>query len=356
MSDQSATMQAVRFTDVGAPLLRTTLPVPRPEPGWALVRVRAVAICGSDVHILEGHTPVGFTPITLGHEISGDVVELGEGAVGQGADVGDRVFINPIIGCGRCRYCATEESNFCPDRGLLGIHFEGAMAEYVVAPVRNLTTVPDRISHAEIAMVESAGTAYHAIRVLDAEPGDAVVVIGAGGLGLQTVRIATALGLRVVSVDPNAAARERALAAGAERAYSPEDLRPGIEDGGYIALAEEMGSPFGFAHAVDCVGFEETVNLALGLLRPRGSCSIIGIGAAGVRLPDPAIFVRRSLQVRGIYTYSSTDIADVIELLVAGRLELADSVSLKLPLAEAQRAFAAFVGGDVRPVRVVLEP
>ncbi len=356
MSGHPATMQTVRFVGVGARLAQETLPVPQPEPGWALVRVRAVAICGSDVHILEGHTPVGFTPITLGHEISGDVVELGEGAAGSGVAVGDRVFVNPIIGCGRCRYCAAGESNFCPDRGLLGIRFDGGMAEYVVAPVRNLTTVPDAISHAEIAMVESAGTAYHAVRVLDAEPGDAVVVIGAGGLGLQAVRIATALGLRVVSVDTNAAARERALAAGAERAYAPEDLAAHVEDGGYVKLAEEMGSPFGFAHAIDCVGFETTVNLALGLLRPRGSCSVIGIGASGVRLPDPAIFVRRSLQVRGIYTYSETDIARVIELLVAGRLELADSVSLRLPLEEAERAFALFTSGEVRPVRVVLEP
>lgn len=347
-------MRAFRFTGVDAPLADVRVPIPELQPGWALVRVRATAICGSDVHIREGHTPVAFTPITLGHEIAGDVAALH--ADDDRVAVGDRVFVNPIVGCGSCSYCDARETNFCPDRGLLGIAFDGGLAEYVAAPIANLTVMPATIGYAEIAMAESAGTAYHALRVLEAQAGDSVVIVGAGGLGLQTVRIAAALGLRVLSVDPSAAARERAVAAGAELAISPDEAAELARSGEYVALAERLGSTFGFAHAVDCVGFASTVDTALQMLRPRGSLSIIGIGSDGVQLPNPAIFVRRSLQVRGIYTYTVADVAAVLELLVSGRVRLIDSVSRTLPLAEADEAFTVFTSAEPRPVRVVLEP
>lgn len=346
-------MQAVQFTGVGQPLQPTQLPVPELAPGWTLVRVHAAAICGSDIHILEGHTPVGYTPITLGHEISGVVVEVNGDS--ERIAVNDRVFVNPIVGCGECLYCERGETNFCPGRGLLGIAYEGGMAEYVAAPTANLTRLPDDIPFSEIAMIESAGTAFHALRVLEAIQGEAIVVIGAGGLGLQAVRIATALGLRVVSIDPDSAARSRALLAGAERALSPTEAEDLIASSTAVAFAEEFGSAHGFAHAVDCVGFDSTVNLALQLLRPRGSCSIIGIGSERVQLPSPARFVRSSLQVRGIYTYTEADIASVIKLVTERKLSLGESVSGVFPLSAANQAVESFISDEPRPVRVVIE-
>lgn len=347
-------MEGARFTGVGEPLRITRLPLPKVRPGWALVRVRAVAICGSDVHILDGHTQVGFTPITLGHEIAGDVVEVDGAAIG--IDVGDRVFVNPIVGCGTCSFCCADERNLCPGRTLLGIGMDGGMAEYVTVPIANLTALPERIAYPEIAMIESAGTAHHALRASRAQAGDALMVLGAGGLGLQVLRIAHVLGLRAVGVDTSPAARARAIAAGAELAFSPEEIAERVATGTHREIAEELGSSFGFAHAVDCVGSEETMNLALHALRPGGSCSVIGINAESVRLPDPAVFVRRSLQVRGIYTYTDADIARVIDLMISGGLRLLDSVSRTLPLASAGEGFDAFMRDDSRPVRVVLEP
>lgn len=364
-------MQAVRFFGVGLPLEITALPRPRARPGWALVRVRAAAICGSDVHIREGHTTVGFTPITLGHELAGDVVELSATDQSTGLCVGDRVFVNPIVGCEACEFCAAGERNFCPGRGLLGIAFDGGMAEYALAPVRNLTLVPRRsgnargragtetadapITYAEIAMIESAGTAHHALRALGAEPGALILVLGAGGLGLQVVRVATQLGFRAVAVDPSEQARARAVAAGAVSAYAPEELDRYVARQEHLELVARLGSPLGFAHAVDCVGSEATLHLALQLLRPSGSCSVIGIGATPVQLPDPSVFVRRSLQVRGIYTYTDADIESVIALVVDGELDLSESITVSLPLAEAERAFELFATAEPRPARVVLE-
>ena len=114
-------MKAARFTAPGSPLEITSVARPRPGPGEALVRVRAVGLCGSDVHITEGHTPTAFTPITLGHEIAG-VVETVDNSVAHGVTVGDHVFVNPMIGCQACRFCQAGEVNFCSRRKILGIH------------------------------------------------------------------------------------------------------------------------------------------------------------------------------------------------------------------------------------------
>ncbi|HEX3955636.1 MAG TPA: alcohol dehydrogenase catalytic domain-containing protein [Trebonia sp.] len=220
-------MKAARFTAPGAPLEITSLARPRPGPGEALVRVRAVGLCGSDVHITEGHTPTAFTPITLGHEIAGVVEAVGDGAAQQVA-AGDHVFVNPMVGCLACRFCRAGEVNFCSRRKILGIQLDGALAEYVVAPVVNLTVMPEHVGFPETALIESAGTANHAVRALQAAPGDVVAVIGAGGLGMQAVRLAAARGAQVVSVDTDPVARQRCLDAGALAALDPAS--PGAVD------------------------------------------------------------------------------------------------------------------------------
>src|SRR5262245_39796207 len=151
-------MKAARFTAPGTPLEIISVARPQPSPGEALVRVRAVGLCGSDVHITEGHTPTAFTPITLGHEIAGVVEVVGDG-VGQHVAAGDHVFVNPMVGCLACRFCRAGEVNFCSRRKILGIQLDGALAEYVVAPVVNLTVMPEHVGFPETALIESAGTA-----------------------------------------------------------------------------------------------------------------------------------------------------------------------------------------------------
>lgn len=165
-------MKAARFLGVGVDLEIAFVPVPIPGDGESLIAVKAVGLCGSDLHITQGHTTTGYTPITPGHEISGVVEEIK--GPSSGICRGDRVFVNPMVGCGYCRFCTAGEVNFCPERSILGIQRDGGLAEFVVAPTANLTVMPDAVGFAEIALIESAGTANHAVRVLGVSEGDTI--------------------------------------------------------------------------------------------------------------------------------------------------------------------------------------
>lgn len=342
-------MKAARFTAPGSPLEIMSVARPLPGRGEALVRVRAVGLCGSDVHITEGHTPTAFTPITLGHEIAG-VVETVDDRAGHQVAAGDHVFVNPMVGCMTCRFCRAGEVNFCSQRKILGIQLDGALAEYVVAPVANLTVVPEHLGFAETALIESAGTANHAVRVLETGPGDAVAVIGTGGLGMQALRLAVARGARVVAIDTDPVARRRCLAAGALAALDP------TTSGLVEQVLEAAERPDGLDGVIDCVGIGATFTTALQSLRLNGHCAVVGIAAKPLELTAPAHFMRRALRVSGIYGYTATDIAEVTSRLVHGSLDLRASISAVLPLDEVNEGIRMFADRDNSPVRVVVEP
>jgi len=342
-------VKAARFVQAGDELVITDIPKPTPRMGESLIAVRAVGLCGSDVHITQGHTPTAYAPITIGHEISGVVVDINGGETD--ARVGDHVFVNPMVGCGECRFCISGDVNFCASRSIIGIQREGALAEFVVAPTANLTVMPPELAFPEIALIESAGTANHAVRVLDVTATDAIVVIGTGGLGMQALRLAVARGARVFAVDSDPVARERSLAAGAEQVFDPaagEDL-PAV-------ILEAAGLPGGVDGVIDCVGIEPTFTTALNLLRLNGHVAIVGIGGRALTLTPPAHFMRRALRVSGIYGYSNRDIAEVSAHLIDGSLDLRASVSATLPLEQVNEGIRMFVDRENSPVRIVIEP
>jgi D-arabinose 1-dehydrogenase-like Zn-dependent alcohol dehydrogenase len=342
-------MKAARFTAAGTPLEIISIARPQPSPGEALVRVRAVGLCGSDVHITEGHTPTAFTPITLGHEIAGVVEVVGDG-VGHHVAAGDHVFVNPMVGCLTCRFCRAGEVNLCSQRKILGIQMDGALAEYVVAPVVNLTVMPEHVGFPETALIESAGTANHAVRALQAAPGDVVAVIGAGGLGMQALRLAVARGAQVVAVETDPVARQRSLDAGALAALDPTSPDT-VEQ-----VLDAAQRPDGLDGVVDCVGIGTTFTTALQMLRINGHCAVVGIGTEPLMLTAPTHFTRRALRVSGIYGYTAADIAEVAARLVDGSLDLRASISAVVPLDKVNEGIRMFADRENSPVRVVVEP
>ena len=341
-------MKACRFTAPNAPLEIVDLPKPSLKQGEALVRVRAVGICGSDVHIIQGHTPVGFTPITLGHEISGTVEALGSPSKSP-VEVGDHVFINPMIGCGQCRFCRDGEVNFCAKREILGIQRNGGLAEYVVAPIENLTVMPKHVGFDEIALIESAGTANHAVRVIDPDEDDSIVIIGTGGLGMQALRIALTRGASVIAVDTDPVSRQRSLDAGALAAIDPANGNTDAEIKRALSTHKEVKG------AIDCVGNQATFTLALETVGMHGHVALIGIGDQPLSLTPPAHFMRRALRVSGIYGYTHQDIADVVARVSDGSLDLRASVSARLDLEEVNEAVDLFASRQGSPVRVIID-
>ena len=195
-------------------------PTPVPAPGEVLVRVRASAVCGSDVHGIDGSTGRRQPPVIMGHEAAGEIASLGKGVTGWA--VGDRVTFDSTIYCGECPACRAGEVNLCASRRVLGVSCDeyrrdGAFAEYVAVPQRILYRLPEGVSYVEAAMVEPLSIACHAMTRTPIPRGGCVLVVGVGTIGLLTLQVAKSLGAgRLIAADVDEARLRMAREAGAE--------------------------------------------------------------------------------------------------------------------------------------------
>ncbi len=200
-------MLAARFHAAGRPLSLDDVPVPVPGPDEVRVRVRAAGVCGTELHFVDGLYAPARVPMTLGHEAAGTVDAVGS-QVG-GWKVGDRAAVYYYLFCGGCRRCLVGRQNLClAPRGVLAFAADGAFAEHVVVPSRCLVRLPEQLSFEQVAPLCCAGTtAVHALAEADVIPGEVVVVLGAGGVGLAAVQEACRRGAVVVAVSRNPARR-----------------------------------------------------------------------------------------------------------------------------------------------------
>ncbi|MEE9208096.1 MAG: alcohol dehydrogenase catalytic domain-containing protein, partial [Gemmatimonadota bacterium] len=202
-------MKAAIFHGADRGLSVEEVPTPSPGPGEALVRVAGCGMCHTDLHYLDhGVKTFKPPPLILGHEISGTVEKLGEGA-GNGAPgavgPGDRVLIPAVLSCGRCSYCRGGRENLCERLVMLGNNIDGGYAEYVVVPATELVPLPDELPLEQACIIADAiSTPYHAVKHRgQVRPGDTVAVVGCGGVGLNVVQCAVAAGGSVVAIDLN---------------------------------------------------------------------------------------------------------------------------------------------------------
>ena len=263
-------MRAVVYDTIGGTPEVLDVPVPAAPDGGVVVRVHATGLCRSDWHAWAGHDEIAL-PHVPGHELAGVVAEVGAGV--ENWAVGDRVTVPFVCGCGRCEWCLRGEAQVCPDQQQPGFTHWGSFAEYVVlhAADTNLVALPESVSFEAAAGLGCRfATAYRALvgraRVA---PGERVAVVGAGGVGLSAVMIATALGARVVAVDRNPAALDVARSLGADHVVEA--------DGRDIPAAVHELTGGGAHVAVDAVGSEQTCADAIHSLRRRGRHVQIGL-------------------------------------------------------------------------------
>lgn len=308
----------------------------------------ACGICASDLHILGGEIAVPHLPLTLGHEAAGIVHTVGDGV--DGVAPGDRVFIDPMIVCGRCAACRAGRPHLCRGREIVGIHRDGALAELVAVPAGNLVVLPPELNLLAASMIESAATPFHALTArAPAIAGDAVAVIGVGGLGFHAVAIARLLGAStVLAVDIRKEALDRALTHGATAAF--------LAEGDDVARTIRRATSGGVAVSLECVGRPETCVLAADVLRPGGVCVLLGVGRSPLTGPALETFVARELEVRGAFAYSRAEIDRLVAIAAAGLLDLGAAVSETYPLADVGDAVASVRDKQASPIRVVVTP
>jgi propanol-preferring alcohol dehydrogenase len=341
-------MRAARFLGPGRPVVVAEVPVPEPGPGQARVAVRACGVCGSDLHIVEGTTPTGKLPITLGHEASGVVDRLGPDTDGPGA--GTRVSIAAGYGCGTCPFCRAALENLCPASAIPGITEDGSQADYVVVPVRALLPLPARIDHPTAAVLTDAvATPFRAIGRSGLEPGGTAAVYGLGGLGVAAVVLLRQLwGATVIGVDPAEPARSRATRFGAGTVVDGRDA-PARQ------IRELTGG--GVDAAFEFVGRASAVDQAVKSLHPGGTATVVGVGPGrlGLGLRQETL-VSGELRVQGSFGSTHADLARLIELVGSGLLDLTGLISHRFPLSAAPEAFRVLAERDGDPLRVVVEP
>jgi len=308
--------------------------VPQPKivhPSDVLVRIRACGVCGSEMHSYLRETGRRVPPLIMGHEASGEVVEVGAAATGFAA--GDRVTIQPWLYCGLCPACVDGKQLFCPERRLLGMHVPGAFAEYVVVPAANLYRVPDSlplehaalaepiavalhaVGRANFALAEPIAVALHAVGRANFKPYETVAVIGAGPIGLLLISVLNLMGLQhLIAID-----------------LLPERL----------ALAKEMGADKVInSSQVDAVEACKDVVGPLGvdLVRMGGELIWIGNNKRYAELDVQAI-VTREVDIRASYAFSLGDFGRALTPISAGHIHLDPLVTRRATLDEGPHVF-----------------
>ncbi len=325
-------MRAAVFHGAGVGLRVEEIPVPTIGPDQALVKVAACGVCHTDLHYIEHGVPTfKKPPIVLGHEASGVVEDVGPGV--SNVRKGQRVLIPAVLTCGRCAACRLGRENICADMRMLGNHFDGAYAEYVAVPAKDLLDLPASIPLAEASIIADAlSTPYHAVKNrAQVRPGDTVVVFGCGGVGINAVQLAALCGAHVIAVDVNERKLEWATQLGAARTLNASKVErvskevKRLTGGGADIVLEVIGNPRTIEEALECV-------------RIGGRLVVVGYTSEASQIVSGKIMFKE-LEVVGSLGCRPVDYIPLIRLVEQGRIDLRRLVTHRFPLPEIQRAF-----------------
>jgi propanol-preferring alcohol dehydrogenase len=315
------------------------LPDPTPGPGEALVRMRASALCRSDMSLYDG-TPIvggdvaGTGSIVPGHEPAGEIAALGPDA-GSALSVGDRVAVNLAIGCGTCRWCQRGYRMLCSEFRCVGFDVGGGNAEYLVVPAVNCMPIPDAMSF-EVAAVSTdmVGTQYSTQKRLGVSGVDTVAMSGIGPMGAAGVLVAKARGARVIAVDVLDSRLQMARELGADELV---DAR----DGDASEQLRELTDGEGIDVGVECSGSPTAQNTLLDAARQLGSVAFIGESRETTINPSDQL-IRKMLTVIGGWYFAAWEYPEVAALIVDRKLPVEKLITHRFSLDDAAEAFRAF--------------
>src|SRR5262245_59572621 len=320
---------------------------PTPAPGEVVVRVRNCGICGSDLHWY--HDQMMIPSVCPGHEIAGEVAEVGAGVTGLAA--GDPVAIEGIASCGACRYCIAGDYQRCMAIGVVGMTIPGGFAEYIRMPARHCFRVPAGVDFPTAALSEPLGVAVHGVRLAGLEIGQRVAILGAGTIGLMAVIAARAGGAgEIVVTARRPQQRAAALALGADRVVGDGDL-----DG---LIGDASAAPIDLG--IETVGgTADTVEQAAIAARPGGTVCVLG--AFSKSPPLPALFLLiKELRIIGSFVYgragARADYDIVQDLLARHGAKIGTTiVTHRFPLADIDQAFRTAADKQTGSIKVTID-
>lgn len=314
-----------------------------------LIRVRHVGICGSELSGYLGHNALRVPPLIMGHEFSGEIVELGDAVhvIDKQLAKGQLVTVNPLDYCGECDYCQRGLNQLCVNRRLLGAHRSGGFAEYISVPAKLVHILPDRMDTKIASLTEPVACAVRIGELAGDVKGKQCLVIGAGPIGLLTMQVLILNGASQVflaEIDPHRLAMAKELGA--------ETINPQEVD--TLTYVRERTDGIGVAIAVDAVGSALTREQCVKALQTMGKLILSGLHEETSAMPAADI-IRREITVKGSFAYSPDNFAEALQLLTDNQIGLGSWI-IEAPLEEGGQWFERLIDKPGNVSKVLLVP
>lgn len=311
----------------------TDLPTPHAGPGELVLRNQVCGVCGTDVHIYHGEPGSADVnpPVVLGHEYSGEVVEVGEGVTGFA--VGDHVTVDPNIYCGHCAYCQNGKKQLCPSMEAIGVTRDGGFAQYSRIPASQAFKMEPTVPWEAAAMAEPLACCLHGIDLAGIQVGDKVCVVGGGAIGLLMVQLAKLSGAsQIVLSEPNEKRRQVGLQLGANAALDP--TRPDAQE----AFAQVLGG--GANVVIECVGNVPAVKSAFQFAGKGATVLLFSVPKVDATFDLPLFDVyKKELTIKGSFVNPDTH-ARAVALINSGKVDFGPIITHRFTLDQLPEAIA----------------
>ena len=308
-----------------------------------LIRVRRVGICGTDMHIFRGRQPYLSYPRVMGHEFAGHVEAAPDGSA---LSVGDQVVVMPYLSCGHCAACRKGRTNCCMNLEVLGVHRDGALAEYISVPAEFVLAIGD-LSLDEAAMIEFLSIGAHAVRRADIQSGQRVLVVGAGPIGLAAALFAQLRGGVVTVLDSRADRLDFALEQlGVANAFA---LSPSVGE----ALADATGGEF-FDAVFDATGNPRAMETGFNYVAHGGTYALISVVTSDITFSDPE-FHKRETSLLACRNATLDDFSTVIAAMRAGQVPTAAFGSHRVTLAELTDMLPQWIEPEAHVIKALVD-
>ncbi|WP_170006657.1 zinc-binding dehydrogenase [Bacillus fonticola] len=320
---------------------------PKPGKDQVKIEVKYTGICGSDIHTYEGHYTVRV-PVTLGHEFSGEVVEIGDGVTEF--RVGDRVTSETTFYiCGECEYCKSGDYNLCNHRKGLGTQQDGGFAKYLVARKDSVHRLPENVDYQSAAMTEPLACTYHAVNKTGINEGDIVVVIGPGPIGLFTAQVAKSRGAKVIitGLTNDKVRLNKAEELGVNYAVNTQEQD--IKE-----LVNSLTDGYGADVVFECSGAVLAAKQGLDLLRKKGQFAQVGLFAQPDVQFDLEKIIQKEIRVVGSRSQKPADWEPSLELMNNGSVNAKAMVTHQFTISQWDEAYKVIKSGEA--IKVLLSP
>ena len=325
----SETMTAAVYQDVGHVTVEK-VEIPQIGKGEVLIKVNCTGICGTDMDIFAGKHPRAKAPLVMGHEFSGDIVEV-DPAFKDRLPVGTRVVVEPLISCGTCYACLTGYAYVCQNLRLYGIDRDGSMAQYVKVDANKVYPIPESFSYEQAALIEPVSVAVHSVRISDVKLNDTVVILGAGLIGTLVAQVVKLTGPReiiITDIMDNRLELPKKLGFTTINSAKTDPIEKIME------LTGGRGGDVVF----EVTGREATAVQMGKAARVRGEIVMVGMPKDPPKT-DLLSIGFKELTVKGVRVYAPFDFARAIDIAARGQIELDSLISHRLKIEEAPKGF-----------------